>query len=416
MLLAVLCFVPRLLCLSFHFYPTNSKSFYWELSDSLLQSGTLGFHGIKTTAFEPLYPLFLAGARLITRDHMFFVLLFQIIIEIIGCLYLYKLAQLLARNKYVGFITSLLYSLYPYFIYQTGAISEITLFTTLLIMSTYYYCKANGLKHSIYCGAFFGLTAMTRTTALPILFLGIGALALKKFYKQAFIMLGTALFILSPMMIRNYQIDGSLILTRSGENLFDGNLELSDKLIPDYSVDLLYAYVNGILEKERPDLVKNNSKKRNQFFTQKAVQFMIEHPWRVLKLKLKNIGYLFYPRIVPFYPMREETRLIVSETGDYHIEKAYRRNPIKELIHSIPYTFILLTAIIGIYLRRKEFQTDLILYLITFSFVATYALYFPTTRLRAPMDFVLMFYSACTIEMFLKHKVPAWTQLTKNPA
>jgi len=98
------------------------------------------------------------------------------------------------------------------------------------------------------------------------------------------------------------------------------------------------------------------------------------------------------------------------------VEHASNRSLTKELIHSLSYGFIFLTALIGIYLRRKEARTDLILYLIALSFIVVYSLYFPTTRLRAPMDFVLIFYSAYAIESFLKRlKISAWTQLNQNP-
>jgi len=414
--LSLLCLAPRLGCLFFHFRPENLISFYWELSNGLLHNGMLSINGIKTTAFEPLYPLFLAGTRWITGDHKFLVLIFQIVIGMIGCLYLYELGGLLARNKRVGLVASLLYSFYPYFIYQAGMIMEITLFATLLIISAYYYCKASNLKNSICCGIFFGLTILIRATALPILLLGIGALVIRKSYREAFLVLSTSILMLLPMAIRNYQIDGSFLLTRSGENLFDGNLEYSDKLIPAYNVDLLRPYVYGILEKERPDLIKGDRKKKDQFFTQKALQFMIDHPWRTFRLKLKNIAYLFHPRLVPFYPMIEDSKLILEEAEGWRVENVGKRSFMKEFVHSFSYTFILLTALVGIYLRRKEARTDLILYLIALSFIVVYSLYFPTTRLRAPMDFVLIFYSAYAIESFLKRlKISAWTQLNQNP-
>ena len=66
-----------------------------------------------------------------------------------------------------------------------------------------------------------------------------------------------------------------------------------------------------------------------------------------------------------------------------------------EAIHTAVYGFILLTALWGLYLRRRQlFKRDVILQFITLGFVLVYSLYFPSTRLRAPMDFVLMFYSA----------------------
>ncbi|GEM_PF-4849673 len=430
--LSLMYLSPRFLCLFLRAHHQEVTSFYWRLSEGILRYGRFGEKGARTTAFEPLYPFFLATARWMTGDQKFLVLSVQIVIGAIGCLYLYELGAWLSRNKKIGFMSALLYSFYPYLIYQSVMISEITLLTTVLIVSVYYYCKVTSpsplpspkgrgndnsfpplpLKggedkgegvNSILCGIFFGLTILTRTTAMPILFLGIIALLVKKFYRQALLLFVTSTLVILPMIIRNYQIDGSLLLTRSGENLFDGNLEYSDKLIPAYSVDVLKPYVYGILRKERRDLIRSSSNKElDRFFTQKAFEFMSEHPWRTLRLKLKNIIDLFNFRLVPFYPMTESSELILDGAGGLRVEPIVNRSIALELAHSLSYGFIFLTAAAGIYLRRKEFQTDLILYLTILSFIAVYSLYFPTTRLRAPMDFVLMFFSACAIETFLR--------------
>lgn len=414
--LSALYFFPRFIFLYANFPASDLPSFYWDLSDSLLHDGILGANGLKTTAFEPLYPLFLAGARWITSDQKFLVLLFQIVIGTIGCLYLYELGCLLSRNKRTGLIASLLYSFYPYLVYQACVVIEITLLATLLILSAYYYCKASDLKNSICCGIFFGLTILTRTTTLPILLLGVGAFLLRKSYREALLVLSVALLMFSPMIIRNDRIDGSLLPTRSGESLFDSNLEYSDKIIPQYSVDILHPYVYGLLNQERPELVRGSQRDRDRFFTQKALQFMTQHPWRTLELKVRNIFYLFYPRIVPFYPMNQNMKFSWDESGNYNVANAVPRSLFKELAYSIPYTFILVAAAAGLYLRRKEFQRDLVLYLIAFSFTLVYSLYYPTTHQRMPMEFVLMFYSACAIDLILKRfKIPAW-QIIKNPA
>ncbi len=414
--LSLVYFVPRLISLTFHFPPINltsaylKMSDYWELSHDLLHHRMLGLGGTPTTGFEPLYPLFLALARRMTGDHVFLVMVLQILVGLIGCLYLYKLACLLSKNKRVGLITALLYSLYPYLIYQTGTVTEITLFATLLIISAYYYCKPMNLKNSIYTGTFFGLTLLTRAAALPIIVLAIGALIIRKFYRYALVTSALVIIFFAPLSIRNYRIDGSLFLTRGGENFFDANLEYSDKIIPRYSIDLLNRYVYRLLGTERPDLAFGigTGKERDQFFTQKAWEFIKANPWRTLKLKIKNVGYLFYPRLVPFYPMQRDSKLVWHKDGSIQVKNLGRRSLFNELSYTISYSFILLTALVGIYIRRKEFKTDLILYLIAFSFIVTYSIYFPTTRLRAPMDFILIFFSACAIELCFKRKfIPA---------
>ena len=44
-------------------------SVYWSLSSGLLDTGSLSVDGIRVTDFEPGYPMFLAGTRLLLGHH-----------------------------------------------------------------------------------------------------------------------------------------------------------------------------------------------------------------------------------------------------------------------------------------------------------------------------------------------------------
>jgi hypothetical protein len=48
--------------------PAPPPNYYWEIATNLLASGSYGFGSGATTAIEPLYPFFLAAARLLTGD------------------------------------------------------------------------------------------------------------------------------------------------------------------------------------------------------------------------------------------------------------------------------------------------------------------------------------------------------------
>lgn len=327
-----LCFVPRLVYLLVSQEPVEPPSnTYWRLSDSLLQHGTLGFEGEKTTAFEPLYPLFLTLSRWITKDNFFFVLILQLGISSIGCVFFYKLSLALSGNRGVAHISAFLYSLYPYYIHQSVLLTEVSLLTTLLILTSCHYLKAVDLKGSLLCGLTFGLGILTRTILLPICLLGALVQILKRRFLTAALIVGSALFLVLPFLLRNHRLDGSLLPSRSGENLFKGNCEYSDRMIPAYSLDLLGNYLlEEFLKKERPDLLKASEWQIDRFFTQKATIFMKENPLRTLRLKLFNIAYLFYPRLVPFWPIAEETKLVFTEKGGIRVENAPSRGFIKE--------------------------------------------------------------------------------------
>ena len=55
---------------------------------------------------------------------------------------------------------------------------------------------------------------------------------------------------------------------------------------------------------------------------------------------------------------------------------------------------MLALAIAGVWLRRRDIRRDAILWCVVVTFVAAHAVYFPTTRYRVPIEFVLLFYAA----------------------
>lgn len=398
----ILAFLPRALYLTAHqlTHPRDELKlgFHWPLATRLLQNRGLSLDGEKVT-FEPLYAFFLAAARWITRDHFILVLILQVMICAVAAVFLHKLAWVLTHNRTIAWYTVLAYSVYPYFIRQSIVVGEVSLLTTLLIIATYYYCQSSRKpsrgRDALACGISFGLAILTRPSVLPVWMMGFMALFIKRCFRSAALIFFAAFLLLLPFLIHNHAIDGSFFPARSGIELWKGNCEYSDRLLPAYNLDLVKTYLYTVREKERPELSEYGMNESGRYFTQKAFAFMKEHPVRTLKLKLRNIFYLFYPRLIPFYPLGEKTEFVFDSNGGFQIHHLPRREIWTELAYTIPYGFLFLTGLAGLILRRKEIGGDLILLLTGISFCIVYSVYFPTTRYRAPMDFVLMFYSAC---------------------
>lgn len=410
-LIFLVCVIPRLLY--FFIFPLReaaSLDAYWYVADDFFRHGTLSLWGEKTTAIEPLYPLFLGLTRGLTGDNHFLIILIQIGISALGCLFLYKLSLLLSGDQRIAFLASLLYSFCPYLIAKTSAFWAVTLFTSLLIVSAYYYCKAVDLRNSFYCGVAFGLTLLTRAMVLPAFVLGLIVLMLRRRFLHAAIIFATAAILVSPYLVRNWQLDRSLLPTRNGWVLFQGNCEYSDQLIPKYSPTLLSTYGFELVRKERPELVDpqrgheqiegRNSAAFNTFYTKKALEFMKKNPWRTLKLKALNVLYLFHPRLVAFYPIGKVGDVKITAEGKIRVANFPSRSPLVEWIYTTYFSALLLAAPLGVYLRRKELHRDFIFFCIAFSFIVVYSLYWPATKYRAPMDFILMFYSAVALSQW----------------
>lgn len=379
----------------------------WTLATRLLHRESFGLPAWGQAAFEPLYPLTLAMARALFGNRPPWVLLPQLAIGAIGCLYLYKLGWQLTRNSRVAWWSAVLYALYPYLVRQSIMPIEIPLLITLLILSAYTYVTATHPRKVVACGILFGLTLLTRTVVAPA-FLGAAIThARRAGLRSALLLLATMTVVASPMLLHNLRVAGTLLPTRSGINLFEGNCIYADTIIPRYSQDLLNPYARQVLRKQKPATLPSGERGDDLFFTLKAWEFMREHPWRTLRLKLLNIFYLFHPRLMPFEKSTSRTRVAFLPDGTLKIEGTVSHPFWQEALHTLSYTPIALLAIWGCILRRRQLRDDAILGWIALSFIVVHILYFPHTRLRAPMDFILMFYAACSIAWFTEPRPQA---------
>jgi len=79
------------------------------------------------------------------------------------------------------------------------------------------------------------------------------------------------------------------------------------------------------------------------------------------------------------------------------VEHSPARPLADQLTYAVSYVPVLAAALAGIWVRRRALRHDLILWCIVLTFVAVHVVYFPATRYRAPMEFVLLFYAAVGI-------------------
>ena len=414
----ILCAVPRLAAM-FTYGLTESSGgnyLYLSLSDSLMRYGVFGFNGHASTFYEPLYPLFLTVSRFVFGSSALWVLFPQILTASVGGLFLYGLTYRLTGNSRTANIAVLLYAFYPYAVRQSVAVMEVTLLATCLLGMCYFYCR----KNAFFAGIFAGLGVLTRSAILPIVFLGLSGWIAKKKFREAGIFTVAFLLLWAPWAIRNFSVDGSLLASRSGHNLFLSNCQYTRQLLPWYSMDVLDPYVHNVLETERPDLVPPDRKdvlmfyayknpEKDVFFRKKSLEFMRSHPIETLKIRLMSFFYLFSPVILPIHSIDAQGQLVLKPDGQIFVRgHAAHRSLWIEMAYAFSYLFIFLTAFRGMYLRRKEWELEKILYFIWIGFAAVYSLFWPTTRSRSPMDFVFMFYSACAISDF-------WTSRLNRP-
>ena len=384
--------------------PPGHAGVYWDLSTSLLQHGTLTAGGVITTEYEPLYPIFLAAARWVTFDHVRLVQALQAIVAAAGAVVLAWLGEALTGRRRIGLIAAVLYAIDPLLVRHAADPTESTLVVVLLLVSTYAFVTARTASRSAVAGAAFGLLVVARAMTLPIMLLGVPLLVAERRAGRALALALTALVVASPFALRNYRLYGRLLPTRSGINLFVGNSVYASGLLPAYSPDILQPYADGLVASERPELAGGapaDQVAADDWLSRRAWEEMRGDPARTIWLKIRNVGYFFSPRLVPSRLLLPETSIRLEPAGRFVVENSPPRPIVDQVVYAASYGAELVLACAGVYLRRRQFRRDAILWIVLATFVGVYAVYFPATRYRVPATFVLLLYAAVALDAWI---------------
>jgi 4-amino-4-deoxy-L-arabinose transferase-like glycosyltransferase len=404
-LVFAMCALPRLL--AGFLFPPRTSGYYDELATSLLTTGTLGFDSVPSTYIEPLYPLFLAGARLVTGHSVELAIVLQIGVASFGGVLFYRLASRLA-NPRTGFCAAVFYALYPYLVRQSVARLEITLCATLAIAAALSLTRVERTRDAIASGALLGLLMLTRTSFVvaalgaaawlawqgrPSTRLGAGpATSLGTGRRLGAVLLLTALLVEGPWLVRNMRVDGAPLPSRIGENLYVSTSDYA-AMLPLHDIDLFVplalADVSAEVERMPPSRQERGT---DDAMLKRGLAFVRDHPGRVLWLKARNALYLLSPQLLPREAKSAET-FAARDGGTLRIVNAARRPWIGEAAHAAAQSVLLVLAAIGV-ARRGIRGRDAPLLIMLAAQAAVCVVFFPTTRLMAPVMFVPMFYAA----------------------
>jgi hypothetical protein len=297
-----------------------------------------------------------------------------------------------------------IYAAYPLLVRQASSPSDSALLTTLLIVFACLFVRIASVREAALAGACLGLAILTRTMVLPLAFAGAAVVIANRRQAAAATFALVAMAVVLPYLIRNHAVDGSWWPTRSGMNLYIGNSPYTAALLPEYDLDLLQPVAYSIVRQARPDLKPDAAgydEAVNVLLTKRALGYLAEQPLRALRDKVRNIWYFFSPRIVPYEVAVPETHVLISSTGQPIVENSRPRPRAEIFAYAVSSSFVLVAAIFGIAVRRRDLGRDAILLSIVGTFAAVYALYVPATRYRAPMEFVLFFYAAVALDYAL---------------
>jgi hypothetical protein len=409
------CALPRLAALAV--WPIDTDTLYYALSTGLLRDGQLAIDGGVTTRIEPFYPFVLAVGRLITGDRLVALLVLQVLAASLGGVLFFSFARAALGDERAAWIAALLHAASPYLIRQSVAFMEVTPAIVLLIAAAWCLARLPPVSSrpawlppsggtsprvppsggsSLLLGLLLAATVLTRFSFLPI---AIGALVIVWMRAGAARALASAAAMLAclvPWMLYSHAVSGTALPPRVGENLFMSTSEYARPIVPAMNVDLLVPLVGELVVEEmtrrgRPDYGLDE---QDRLLMQWTIDFVRAHPVEAAGMKLKNLAFVFQPRLLPFYDMVGRATLV---DGRLAIPEQARRPLAYELAAGTFQAVLLAGGIAGFVIRRRMWRDDAFLLVVAVGVIGVNAIFFPTSRLLAPMTFVWMFYVAAAV-------------------
>jgi len=297
----------------------------------------------------------------------------------------------------------MLFAVYPLLIRHSVDGTESALLTTLLIAFACRFVTMRGIVDAAAVGGWLGHAILTRVVALPLLVI-VPLIASTRSRRAAIAMAGTALLVLAPWAVRNYSLNGEVMPARAGINLFIANSEYSSGVIADYGPDILLPYARSRLAAEGLADLPDTPRAEQQgdaAYRRLALAQIRRHPVDTLRLKIRNVFTFFSPVLVPHRDTSAATEIRLGEDGRSTVLYSIPRPLSHRIMYSLSYSAVIALAGLGFYRRRHDLAADAILWVVLLTFAGVYAVYFPSTRYRAPVDFVFLFYAGVAVDAFV---------------
>jgi len=333
------------------FFGDTSVENEWEfLLYNLINHKTLSFEQfdgflLPNLLMPPLYAYYLyifSFLNLESQNFIFLVLFSQILLGSVSVVIFYKINKFFFSQK-ISFYSSLLFSLFPLYLYACSQISSISLTIFLALLFYYYFFKISKnikFKYIFLFAVIGGLLILLRREFILIIILSCFYLF---FYfkipiKKILLVFFISLITISPYLVRNYLIFERVIIHSSfGFNLWKGNNQNS-KIEGSFIIE-------KNLQNKIDKIPKNKFYRINfdKIFLTAAIKNIKDDPSRYLVLYLKRtIAYFF----------------IDLESSKYNYY-----NP----VHYLPILLLGITSLIGIFLsNKKSYQLNYLIFILLF--------------------------------------------------
>ena len=358
---------------------------YEVISQNLVEGRgfSYDFYGLsptQPTSFQPpVYPLFEAGARLLSPQEMRWLIPAQILLSLVSVWLLYRLAISLGGTPTQGLLAALMMAVYPPFVVYAVVPSPVMLEMLFLlggVWATVRATKSSAFAWPCAAGVSLALAGLTRSPWL----LTIPLAALWALWRarghgwrrfRAPVLLGlAALLTLSPWALHNRQVQGtwSVTGTNGGINFWIGNnpQATGEYIFPtQIDRDLVLHTVDW------------SEAARDQFFYRQGFAFIQDNPKQALRLAASKLVYfaLFRPSIGSSY-----------QSADVQVGLA------RDLFIA-GWLLLLPLGLAGVWLERRRWKDHALLAAIVLSQAIVAMLYFSGTRFRTPLDAFFMLWA-----------------------
>lgn len=248
-----------------------------------------------TSVQEPLYPLFLAGIKVLSGSHNNY-LVARIIQSLIGALLPVIVAWVGSHifGRESAFIAGGILALYPPLIYYNRLLMTETLYTFLLVTTVLLASTQNRtstISHVV-VGFVFGLACLTRSILLgfmPLFLLWIWLTTdASKIVRTMILSLTTVgvLLAVGPWTIRNYFVHKAFvpIATKGGWNIYFYNYPIANFDFNDRWADIPVPDMQGLSEVER-----------EKEYTKRAIGFIHDNPLLITSFALVKLKDFWNP-------------------------------------------------------------------------------------------------------------------------
>jgi 4-amino-4-deoxy-L-arabinose transferase-like glycosyltransferase len=181
----------------FNNYGLQSDS-NWLVEFGLKNAANLNFNfELDRFVASPLFPSLVGLLKLLFRDNWnIFLILIQLFLSALSGIYIYKIGVLLFNNR-IGYISSLIFSVFPMTLWYTNTFSQECIFQSFFIISIYYLIrsvKENSVNCVLLSSIFFSLSYLTKSHTLlfslfiPLIYFHFYRFKNKRFYLHQYLL------------------------------------------------------------------------------------------------------------------------------------------------------------------------------------------------------------------------------------